>query len=293
MFLVEALDQVVMERDLAKITEGQYRKSISEYSRHLGRMAELSDLNYPKINAWLKSLKGRLQPPTIVNRKKGITVVWNHLAELGVIEHYHSRRLFSPKTDVKPVVSWTIDEFKKLLDAATRVNGQYHGIANSKMLLAWLWVGMDTAFRPSDMREIRWDQVDFGTQSITLSQHKTRYPHRACISDESVRALKAIQLPSRQVVFPITKDQIRYPLKKLYAEAAKLGFVKTPGRSIGTLRRLHATIQYEDYGASVAAESLGHVGGTRTVYRSYIDHRSRQQGRLPRHDKIEEETGPS
>ena len=156
------------------------------------------------------------------------------------------------------------------------------------MLLAWLWVGMDTAFRPSDMREIRWDQVDFGTQSITLSQHKTRYVHRACISDESVRALKAIQLPSRQVVFPITKDQIRYPLKKLYNEAAKLGFVKTPGRSIGTLRRLHATIQYEDYGAAVAAESLGHVGGTRTVYKSYIDHRSRRQGRLPRHEKIDE-----
>ena len=288
MFLIEALDQVVMERDLAEITEGQYRKSISEYSTHLGRMAELSDLSYHSINTWLKSMKGTLEPLTIAGRKKGITVVWNHLAELGKIEHYHSRRLFSPKTATKPVVSWTIDDFKILLDAATRVNGEYHDIPNSSMLLAWLWVGLDTAFRPSDMRAIRWDQVCFASRSISLSQHKTRYPHRACISEESVNALHAIALPKREVVFPITKDQIRYPLKKLYAEAAKLGFVKTPGRSIGTLRRMHATIQYEDYGAAVAAESLGHVGGTRTVYRSYIDHRSRRQGRLPRHEKIDE-----
>ena len=288
MLLINALDQVVMERDLEKITEGQYRKSIAEYSTYLGRGAELSDLNYPKINEWLKSMKGRLQPQTIANRKKGITVVWNHLAELGKIEHYHSRRLFSPKPNPKPVVSWTIDDFKILLQAATRVIGECEDIPNSKLLVAWLWVGLDTAFRPSDMREIRWDQVCFVSRSISLTQHKTRHPHRACVSDESILAMQAIQLPKRELVFPIGKDQIRYPLKKLYAEAAKLGFIKTPGRSIGTLRRMHATIQYEDYGAAVAAESLGHVGGTRTVYKSYIDHRSRRQGRLPRHEKIDE-----
>ncbi len=283
MLLIHALDQVMMERDLQPITECQYRKSIAEYSAHLGRAAEVADLCYSQINAWLKSLKGRLDATTIINRKKGLTVVWNHLAELGEIEHYHSRRLFCPKVAPKPVVSWSLAEFAILLRAAEKVSGEYHGIPNSRMLLAWLWVGLDTAYRPSDMRRMRWDQIDFQGQTITLSQHKTGNVHRAELSGESMKAIRGIQQPRRVLVFPITKDEIRYPLKSLYREAEKLGFTKIPGRSIGTLRRLHATIQYEDHGAAIAAESLGHVGGERTVYRSYIDHRSRRQGRLPRH----------
>jgi hypothetical protein len=283
MHLMQVLDQVMMERDLENITENQYRKSIEHYSEFLGHVAEIEDLCYALINSWLKSLKGKFDATTICNRKKGLTVVWNHLAELGKIEHYHAKRLFAPKVQPKPVVSWTLDDFQLLVQAAQFVPGEYHGIPNSRMLIAWLWVGLDTAFRPSDMRRILFDQIDYGQASITLSQHKTGYVHRACLSNKSLKAIMAIAEPRRDVVFPVTKDEIRYPLKRLYSEAAKLGFRKTPGRSIGTLRRLHATLQYEDHGASVAAESLGHVGGTRTVYRSYIDHRSRRQGRLPRH----------
>lgn len=283
---MQVLDQVMMERDLENITESQYRKSIDHYSKFLGHAAEIEDLCYATINRWLKSLKGQFDATTICNRKKGLTVVWNHLAELGKIDHYHAKRLFTPKVQPKPVVSWSIDDFRVLVLAARKVSGEYHGVQNSQMLVAWLWVGLDTAFRPSDMRCIRWDHIDFSAATITLTQHKTGYVHRACISNEAIAAIMAIAAPRREFVFPISKDEIRYPLEKLYTEAAKLGFVKTPGRSIGTLRRLHATLQYEDHGAAVAAESLGHVGGTRTVYRSYIDHRSRRQGRLPRHAPI-------
>lgn len=288
MFLIDVLDQVMMERDLAKITEGQYRKSINEYSDYLGRKAEVSDLSYPAINKWLKSLKGRLEPVTIVNRKKGITVVWNHLAETGKAEFYQPRRLFSPKVEDEPVIAWTVEEFAILLRAASYVQGSRNGVPHSELLRAWLWVGLDTAYRPSDLRLMKWTQIDFLTGSVTLSQHKTKNVHRACLGSESIKAVKRIMHPERKLVFPITKDQMRYPLEKLFLEAKKIGFIKTPGRSIGTLRRLHATLQYEEHGADVAAESLGHVGGTRTVLKSYIDHRSRRQGRLPRHDKLKD-----
>jgi site-specific recombinase XerD len=284
MLLINVLDQVMMERDLQPITESQYRKAITEYSSFLGRAATVSDLCYTEINRWLKSMKGTLDPVTIVNRKKGLTVVWNYLAELGQTEYYHSKRLFTPKVPPKPVVSWSIRDFDILVAAARNVRGEYHGIPNNQMLHAWLWVGFDTAFRPSDMHCITWDSVDFKACCIAKTQHKTGVPHRAQLSTTSLKALKAIMAPARELVFPLKKDELRYPLEYLYREAAKIGFVKIQGRSIGTLRRLHATIQYEDHGASVAAESLGHVGGTRTVMRSYVDHRSRRQGRLPRHE---------
>lgn len=283
MRLADVLDDIMLERDLQPITEAQYRKSIVCFSRFLGRDAVVSDLEYLSVNSWLKSLKGQYEPVTISNRKKGITVVWNHLADLGAIEHMRQRRLFSPKTQNKPVVSWSLSEFALLVEASKDVTGAIETIPANHLIEAWLWVGFDTAFRPSDMRLIRWPEVDLRNNTIAITQHKTSVVHKACLSEESVRCLKLIQFPPRELVFPISKDQIRSPLKKLYAIAAKLGFTKTTGRSIGTLRRLHATLQYEDYGAAIAAESLGHVGGTRTVLKSYVDHRSRKQGRLPRH----------
>lgn len=281
--LIDALDQVLMERDLAEITEQQYRKTIADYSDFLEHDATDADLEYTQVNAWLKSLKRILEPATIRNRKKGISVVWNHFAELGTKEFYQPRRVFSPKVVPKPVVSWTLTDYGMLIEASRAIEGTHEGIPLCELLEGWLWVGLDTAFRPSDMRQIRWENVSLEDKSITLAQHKTGFVHRASLSDESIRCLTRLHRFGRRFVFPISRDEIRYPLKKLYAEAEKLGFHKTPGRSIGTLRRLHATLQYEDFGASVAAESLGHHGGTRTVYASYIDHRSRKQGRVPRH----------
>jgi integrase len=282
--LIDTLNQVLTERDLASITEQQYRKAIADYSQFLGHDATETDLDYSQINAWLRSLKPNLAPQTIRNRKKGISVVWNHLAEKGLAEYYQSRRVFSPKVVAKPVVSWTLSDYGLLIQASRCLIGFHRKIPISELLEAWLWVGLDTAFRPSDMREITWDSVSVSDKSITLSQHKTGYVHRASLSDVAIACLDRLRQYANRYVFPINRDEIRYPLKRLYLAAESLGFCKTPGRSIGTLRRLHATLQYEDFGASVAAESLGHHGGTRTVYASYIDHRSRKQGRIPRHD---------
>lgn len=285
MQLISVLEEFLMERDLASITESQYRISIRDFSEYLGRDAVVDDLDYQQVNAWLKSLKERLAPVTISNRKKGITVIWNHLSQSGRVPDLNSRRMYTPKVKPKPVVSWTLSDFGLLIEAASKVEGSFDGISLSAMMEAWLWVGLDSAFRPSDMRELEWKSIDTKGKCITITQHKTSVVHRACLSDQAVESLNAIKDPKRRLVFPMGRDQIRVPLKRLYKIASNLGFTKISGRSIGTLRRLHATLQYEDFGASVAAESLGHVGGTRTVLRSYVDHRSRKQGRLPRHEK--------
>lgn len=286
MLLSTALEQTLLERDICDTTEAQYRKSLDDFSHWLGRPATIEDLSYTEMNGWLKSLKKTLEATTINNKRKGLTVVWNYLADLQLISPYQSSRLFHAKEDRKPVVSWTISDFRLLIEATEHTQGETKGIPNSKLLLAWLWVGFDTAFRPSDMRLIKWQNVDFASKTIAIVQHKTRQPHKACLSDESIKSLESIRTPKRDLVFPVSRDEQRYPLKKLYAAAKKLGFQKLSGRSIGTLRKLHATIQYEDFGAGIAAESLGHVGGTRTVLASYVDHRSRKQGRTPRHDAI-------
>lgn len=279
MYLTKILDQVLTERDLAPITEKQYRKSIADYSGFWGHPARWKDLNYPSLNAWLRSMKGKLEPQTIRNKTKGISVVWNQVARNGKFNPYHPTKVYKPKVTQKPVVSWTIPELKILLSASDNVKQT----DAPKILRALLLVGYDTALRPSDLRLIQWDQIDFTTSTVTLSQSKTKRVHTAMLGIESISALKLIQMPARKKIFPLTKDQMRRLTDKLFAEAEKLDFHRRKGQAIGTLRKLHATVQYEDHGASVAAESLGHVGGIRTVLKHYVDARSIKTGRLPRH----------
>lgn len=280
MYLSKILDQVLTERDLTRSTENQYRKSIKDYSHYLGWPASEKDLTYSQLNSWLRSLKGKLEPQTIRNKTKGISVVWNQLARRNhKVKPYHHELVYKPVVFQKPVYSWTLDELKTLLAASSNVQQ----VNAPKLLRALLRVGYDTALRPSDLRLVQWTQVDFKSMTITLSQSKTKRVHTAMLSLEAVEALKDIQSLGGKKIFNLSKDQMRRLGDKLFAEAAKLGFCRRKGQAIGTLRKLHATVQYEDHGASVAAESLGHVGGTRTVLKHYVDARSIRTGRLPRH----------
>lgn len=282
MRLIDILDQVMMERDLAPCTEAQYAKSIVQYSSFLERDATILDFDYKSLNRWLRSMRPQLEPRTIRNKTKGISVVWNHYAREHNTDPYHPVKVYKPKLTPKPVKSWTLNEFRLLLAGVDSVKGFACGMAARDMLNAWLWVGYDTAFRPSDMRLLEWTSVSFERKSIVITQHKTKRVHTANLSEQSLEALNAIRSPSRTMVFPVTKDGMRYWLAKLYKQAAAVGFYKQKGQSIGTLRKLHATMQYEDFGLATAAESLGHVGGTRTVLNHYIDARSIRGGKIPR-----------
>jgi integrase len=82
-------------------------------------------------------------------------------------------------------------------------------------------------------------------------------------------------------VFPLSKSGVRRIELILFETAAKLGFRRMRGQGLGCLRKSHATQVYTAEGESAAAESLGHVSGTRTVRRHYIDSRSIKSGRLP------------
>lgn len=101
------------------------------------------------------------------------------------------------------------------------------------------------------------------------------------LSEATVASLVAIERPSRDLVFPLSKGGMRRLELMLYNESIRHGFTRIKGQGIGTIRKTHATAIYITDGECAAAESLGHVGGVRTVRASYIDHRAIKQGRLP------------
>lgn len=284
MLLATVLERVAMECDIQKITIDQYERAVSRYSEFLQRQAESTDLTVDNLNAFIKHLQGlSLSGTTARNYRVSLTRLWNYLTETENFAPYQVRRLRKPKQVAQPVYAWSLDDFSALLTAARTVPGRLkNGVLGSHFLTAWLWTGFDTALRPSDLRLLRWDAIDFSNKTIAISQHKTGNPHNAEIGPETIEALKRISNPQREVVFPLTKGGVRRWELALFREAESLGWSRRSGQGLGTLRKTHATEVYTIDGEAAAAESLGHVGGVRTVRKSYIDHRARRQGRLPR-----------
>lgn len=282
MHLATVVEQVAMECDLQKSTIDQYRLAVSRFSAWLGRAATDEDLKIENINGFLCSMQQRVGPTTVRNYRVGLTRVWNYLSETQGLAPYNVRRLRRPKINKKPVTSWLPDQVMALLKGAQDMLKRLRcGVHESDFMSAWIWVGYDTGLRPVDLRMLTWNDVDLDRGTIAITQHKTRNPHTAMLSHTSIMWLRKIQSPDRHLVFPLSKGGIRRLELQLYRLAKRHGFCRTKGQGIGTLRKSHATAIYSTLGEHAAAESLGHVGGVRTVRASYIDHRAIKQGRLP------------
>ena len=282
MLLSTAVEQVAMECDLEKSTVDQYKRAVRRFSAWLGNPATSDDLAVSKLNGFIHEIQQRTSGTTARNYRVSITRIWNYLVETEDLPSYDVRRLRRPKLSPRPVSAWSTAQFATLLKAASSMPGRLRcGVPVNDFLTAWLWIAFDTGIRPSDIRLLTWASVDFNASLITIVQHKTGNSHSGMLSPECLAAINKINL-GHPHVFPLTKGGVRRLELNLYREAAKLGFSRLPGQGLGTLRKTHATEIYNSDGLNAAAESLGHVGGTRTARASYVDQRAVKQGRLPR-----------
>lgn len=287
MHLQKVLERVLTERVLDPVTADQYARAVRRFEESLGRPAKTADLNYENINAWLGKME--LSPVTICNYRRSILVIWNYLASIGDIDPYAKQRIRKPKAVPQIVRSWEVDQLSALVAAAEKIPGVLRcGIPAADFLIAWLWVGFDTGLRPVDLRLLKWKNVHLKDACVTIVQNKTKQPHTAALSSEAISALTFIGDYHPQRVFPLSKGGVRRWELKLFELAKQLGFTRQQGEGLGRLRSMHATEIYKADGLSAAAESLGHIGGTRTVRAHYIDARAVHMGRLPRrpHDGI-------
>lgn len=280
--LSKAIDCLVMECDLQPCTIQQYRLAISRFSSWLGHPGTTNDLTTENVNGFLVDLQKRFTARTVRNYRVCITRIWNYLSETEGLAGYNPRRLRRPKIESKPVTSWSCDQVAILIASTESLDYRLRcGLTERDFLAAWIKVGYDTGLRPIDLRLLRWIDIDFDHNSISITQHKTKNVHTAVLGKESIEALKSIRSPVRELVFPMSKGGLRRLEVKLFSLATRYGFQRSRGQGIGTLRKTHATEIYKTQGENAAAESLGHVGGVRTVRASYIDHRAVRHGRLP------------
>jgi integrase len=283
MHLADLLAQIAKDRDLEPCTLSQYGRAVAKFGLFIKKEPKLSDLTEGNLNLFLADLKTKGKTgTTITNYRVAISVIWNFAVARDLCPPFSPKKIRRPKQESRPVRSWSLSQIKILVDACEKIPGKLRcGVKTGAFLSAWVRAGYDTGLRPVDLRLLRWQDVDLGAGLISITQHKTKRAHTARLSTTSCNLLAAIERPPRDRVFPLSKSGVRRIELILFETARKLGFRRMRGQALGTLRKSHATQIYETEGEFAAAESLGHVGGVRTVRRSYIDSRSIKAGRLP------------
>ena len=254
---------------IERITADGYRRSEKCFSRHLDRPATRHDLSAVAVNRWLSSLQGTKSPKTILNRKRGLTPVWNWLATQGFVDNYNPLQLKKIKVTQKSVAAWSTADVRALLAGSDDVEGRLqNGQPASAYLRAWIRIAYETGLRPSDMRELRWE--DFADDCLQIVQHKTGFPIAKRISPTACKELDQIRSKNDKV-FQLSKAGMRRWERKLWEAAEKHGFHRTKGQASGTLRKTHGTEVCRVRNPSEAALALGHVSGPRVALQSYIE----------------------
>lgn len=250
-------------------TAGCYRRSARCFSDFLNRPATRDDLSERLVNKWLAYVASRRAPKTVLGRKRGITPVWNWLADRGLANRYNPTALRRIKVEHKPVVAWSTGDVRALIAGASDIEGHLTcGVAASDLMAAWARIAYETGFRPVDMRLLRWD--DFVSSGVAnIIQHKTKYPIAKRLSNAAVAALEPLRGHSDRV-FILTKSGLVRWEKRLFTAAEKHGFRRRKGQGCGTLRKTHATEVCRVSDPQQAALSLGHVSGPTIALQSYI-----------------------
>lgn len=280
MKLINVLTQLENETQIEPITRDQYRRSVKRFSEYLQRPARIDDLTPVTVNAYLAWLPERFSigPTSVCAHRSGILRVWHYAADtLEIVEPCPSKRIRRPKVPKQTVRAWTLGDLDILLQCAGGMAGKLNcGIPAKDFMVCWLWVGYESGLRPSDMRLLRWADVDFSSSTITVTQHKTSCVHTSIFGPESRAALLRLREHGQERVFPLNKFGIRRWQEILFKLAENRGFVRGNRQGLGVLRKTHATEIYKQYGLAAAAESLGHTSGTTTARNHYVDSRERK-----------------
>jgi len=285
MLLTEVLSCLASEVVLERITHAQYQRSVQRFDEYLEKQADTSDLTVANVNgylSWLQTGHYQLAPISVCNHRAGILRVWNYAVyPLEIAPQYIARRIRLPNVPPKPVVAWQVEDVGKLISAARSMRGKLNnGIPASEFLVAWIWLGLETGLRPSDLRLLRWENIDFARNSLSICQHKTRQIHTCLFGPESRVALEVLQPYGFDQVFPLGKSGVTRWEQVLYKIASRNGFQRKRLQGLGTLRKTHASEIYTADGLAASAESLGHRSGTKIARDHYVDSRL-NSGRRP------------
>ena len=156
--------------------------SFLEYLQQVG--VEPSKTQLLDCHAYLKTLAG-LAPRTIEQRVQHLKHLLKFMHENGTIGVELDLKIAKPKMtrDASIPSYWSIEELGKLLDKVDRNN------PNGKRDYAMLLLACIMGLRSSDVRNLKFEDIDWTAKKVTIVQYKTKKPLTLPLPPGVIKAL--------------------------------------------------------------------------------------------------------
>lgn len=256
MTLNDFLGVYFLQHQLAPTTEENFRYTVQNFERLLGKSVKISELNADAINEYLRALQnlGRSQS-TLKNRRTNLLVLWRKARRLGYNKHdMDNVRRLKPHRQI--VLVWSHLEVTRLYQVAQSWIGKQwlpDGADEGLYWSAYIAASWDSGLRRSDVFEI---SIATLSETFSVVQRKTGNPVRVELRKESIDLIRRLNAtgPTRMKPFQWTGHLRNFSkrAKVLIQEAGLEG-------SMRYLRRGCATaIASQFQRVDLASDKLGH-----------------------------------
>jgi len=275
------------ERFLSDGWAEQLQVAVRLYEAYAGASAaRVGNLSETAVIAWLRSYSGHVAARTVNSKRCALLALWRAAAADGLCRP--PGLIPKMREPLHLPEAWSLQEFERLLRAASLEPGVIDGIDACRWWPALLLTLFDTAGRIGAIIRVRAADLLLDQRALILraENQKQRRDQFCRLSDQTVAALAATGLPAasvRALVFPWPwrRETLFARLRKI-ARRANVRHGRGAGGLFHRIRRTSATLVYCNGGD--AAKHLGHASAAVTM-KHYIDPRMIADGevdRLPR-----------
>lgn len=188
------------------------------------------------VDEYLTQALNNLAPVTVANHRRYLTTLMRAAQrerDLVVICTRGFRRVKTPRPVPR---AFSLDEIRRLVEAARRTAGSFRGVKKAVFLEAWILSAYCLGLRTGDLWSMRWSDVR--GQRAYIAQSKTGSPLVAVFTDEAMAACE--RLPRRQRIFGdfAAVNTIQQWVKACVASAGLDGTTRFLRRSCATYAKV-------------------------------------------------------
>lgn len=257
------------------------KKDFKEIDIHDMSVSTVEKITLEDIHAYLFYLKNNFNSKAATRARKvaSIRVFFNYLCnKSGMIDKNPAQNLETPKQDKRIPKYLSLDDSKKLLEAATNIDDR-----NKERDFAIITLFLNCGMRLSELVGINFKDINFNDCKLSVigkgNKERTIYLNKACMnainSYIAVRPRDGVKNDSRDALFlserkeRISNRTVQYIVKQ---ELQRAG-LDTNKYSVHKLRHTAATLMYQYGNIDIRAlqELLGHESISTTEIYTHVD----------------------
>ena len=257
------------------------KKDLKDVDIHDMNISTVEKITLEDIHAYLFYLKNNFNSKAATRARKvaSIRVFFNYLCnKSGIIDKNPAQNLETPKQDRRIPKYLSLDDSKKLLEAATNIDDR-----NKERDIAIITLFLNCGMRLSELVGINFKDINFNDCKLSVigkgNKERTIYLNKACMNAINnyiaIRPRDGVKSDSRDALFlserkeRISNRTVQYIVKQ---ELQRAG-LDTNKYSVHKLRHTAATLMYQYGNVDIRAlqELLGHESISTTEIYTHVD----------------------